>query len=189
MLDPRDRAPVNSFILLGHSSWFPAENLIASPAPCISSLPYICIIVLRESYRVYRVYPFARLEQGGEEENNNSCAVSFQDTDILPARLSGSQRSNGVSHDPMAMGHLIHTESRGKEVRSASKVLGTYPPLVCASLKTRRLLLRGGGGRSVIGNRGKEGGWWRRRRRRRIKRRDIGGGRRASIIILVNYSH
>ncbi|KYN08402.1 hypothetical protein ALC62_00599 [Cyphomyrmex costatus] len=36
------------------------------------------------------------------------------------------------------MGHLIRPESRGKEVRSASKVLGTYPLLVCASLKTTR---------------------------------------------------
>lgn len=71
----------------------------------------------------------------------------------------------------LAMGHLIRPESRGKEVRSAFKVLGTYPPLVCASLKTRR-------------HRGKREG-----RSYGVQEEEKIGGRRASIVILVNYSH
>lgn len=132
---------------------FSRKNLITSLAPCI----YIFALLPCASSSVSRL---------SKEKGITRIVPRYRYILRSTKRLAEVKRRIAW----LAMGHLIRPESRGKEVRSASKVLGTYPPLVCASLKTRR-------------HRGKGKG-----RSYRIQEEEI-GGRRASIVILVNYSH
>lgn len=123
-------APDNSFIrlfvIIFYFLFFVLRNLLSRRHALWA---FICLHYCPSRLVQYRVYP--------EEMGINSRCVSFQDADNTLRSIKRLAEVKRRIAWPTGWGHLIHTESRSKEVRNILQV-PIYPPLIRASLKTRR---------------------------------------------------